>query len=215
VSEDLGGAFDVLLDVVLPVFAVAGVGFWYAGRSPFPRREIAEFVLRLTGACLVFDALSQGERLATDGLLAIAGVVADQLALPIPAVVAVPVRMLGETVVPMMLLSLGASLRMLLPADAAARSRRDRGGSVAARLALPTALAMLRLGGGWLVGQGVVALFGTAGTLVGDITVLVSALPPAVLNVVVADRYDRDPALVAAVIAIGTAAALITTPLVL
>lgn len=311
---------QVLLDVVLPVFAVAGVGFWYAGRFAFPRRELAEMILRLTGACLVFDALTRSGRLAETGALTVlsgaavvggglllgtafhgvlrtvaasglrrgtpppppfaavvlpvgfmnagnlglplaelaygeeglalamlffitmsvlhysvgvaiasggagwkdvfklpllyaagAGLLVNQLELPVPPLVARPVGMLGQTVVPMMLLSLGASLRVLLPGTGATSREADSGPG----LSLPFALSLLRIAGGALVGLGVVHAFGTAGTPLGEVTLLVATLPPAVLNFVIADRYGRRPALVAATIGVGTAVALVTTPLVL
>jgi len=48
-----------------------------------------------------------------------------------------------------------------------------------------------------------------------QVMMLHSVMPAAVINVVFAQRYDRDPALVASAIVIGTLLSLVTIPAVL
>jgi len=48
-----------------------------------------------------------------------------------------------------------------------------------------------------------------------QVILLASAMPPAVINVVFAQRYDRDPSLVASSIVLGTLASIVVIPIVL
>lgn len=292
-----------LLNVVLPVFAVAAVGFWYAGRRPFPVAAATDLIIHLTGACLVFDALSRADRFGLDtlrtpasaalGMLgtavlavlarriipslrslplgavvlptcfmnagnlglplaelafgqvgleqatlvfvtmvllmyslgvavmagrqgmgqvlrlpllhaAVAGLVVNQLGLEVPRIVAVPVGLLGRTVVPMMLLALGARLRDLVL---------DRRLS---ELPWPPILwlVLLRMGGGGLIAAGVNAMLGNEG-VVAAVVFVSGLLPPAVMNFALVEKYGHDPrasALVSGAIAAGAAAALLVLP---
>ena len=57
---------SALLEVVIPVFAIAGVGFIYASRRSFPVHVITDLIIYVTGPCLVFDALQRAEPLTFD-----------------------------------------------------------------------------------------------------------------------------------------------------
>ena len=293
-----------LLEVVLPVFAVVGAGFVYAGSRRFPVAEVTDLIIHLTGACLVFDALSGAERFGLDAarvpvsaasvffltlaLAALArravpslrvlpagavllpaafmnagnmglpvaelalgrpgfetatlvfvtmiflmysvgvgviagrggalvalklpllhaaalGLVVNQLGWGVPRPIAAPIHLLGQTVVPLMLLALGARLRDLL-----------RGGE---RRELPVRpiiyLVLLRFGGGLAAALLTNAVLGNTG-LTAAIVLLTGLLPPAVMSFALVEKYGEDPraaSIVSAAIAAGTAAALVVLPL--
>jgi predicted permease len=295
-----------LLEVVLPVFAVAAVGFWYAGYKPFPVGAVTDLIIHVTAACLVFEALAGAETFALSAarapasaaLLILGGVLtgliahkalpplrrlprgavvlpcafmnAGNLGLPLmklaygepglqtqmlffvtfaalqyslgialvrgrgglqevfrlplvyaaglgllfnqtgwrlPNAVGVPVHLLGQTVIPLMLLSLGARMRTL----AAGSGGR---GAMAAQVALITGL---RMGVGLLFGFGVNLLLGNEG-LVAKVTLLTSALPSAVMNFALVEKYSDDPAgaaVVSGAIAAGTLLAVAALPVLL
>ncbi len=291
-----------LLDVVLPTFAVAAVGFFYAGRRPFPIAAFTDLIIHLAGACLVFDALSGAERfdaatlrvplsaallvvggvgvgfvarrvvpslarlpmgavvlpaafmnagnlgLPLSGLAfgdeglriamlffvtfsalqyslgialvagrqgaqevfrvplvyaAVLGIAVNQLGLTIPKAIAIPIELLGDTVIPIMLLSLGARMRSLVVGSAANR-----------HLWPVILLPVLRSGGGALVALTVNALLGNTG-LIEKITLLAGILPPAVMNFALVEKYggsEEAPATVSAAIAVGTLFAVLYLP---
>jgi predicted permease len=295
-----------LLEVVLPVFAVAGTGFLYARWRGFPVAAVTDLIIHLVGACLVFDAMQAAPRftwatlrapasaaliifgslaigaaawralpslrrlsapavilpvafmnagnlglplarlsLGEEGLsmamiffvtfaalqyslgiriasgpggakealrvplfhAAILGVVVNQLEVDVPAVVEVPVHMLGQTVIPLMLLSLGASL---------ARLGEQKSDEPLPKLAI-VLIPLLRMGGGLLLAFAVNAMLGNEG-LTARVTYLFAVMPPAVMNFALVEKYrrdDRETALVSAAIAVGTALALVTSPLVI
>lgn len=301
-----------LLEVVLPVFLVAATGYLYAGWRRFPVSDVTDLIIHLTGACLVFDALTSAPRfslsalrvpiaavalvvggvalaalarllvpvarrasfsavalpaafmnagnlglplaqlaLGREGLnlamiffvtfstlhyslgvaiakgrggateflklpliyAAIAGVVVNQLAFEIPAALSVPVHLLGQTVVPLMLLSLGAGMRGLFD--------RLRGASVGDDERVPFALVALlpalRMGGGLLLALLINLALGNEGR-VAQVTLLAGALPPAVLNFALVEKYGtgpKDTATVSAAIALGTLLAIGVMPAVI
>lgn len=294
---------QALLDVVIPVFAVAGLGFLYAGRRDFPVAAMTDLIVHLTGACLVLDALSTADRLSLDTLrvpasavlvvvggtavaalahrllpplrslpvgavvlpaafmnagnmglpvaqlafgrpgLEVAtlffvstaalmysmgvsimagrggtkvalrlpllhaawiGILLNQLEVRLPNVVFIPIHLLGQTVVPLMLLALGARLRELLVSG----PWRE----------LPwlsiLLLTALRTGGGVSLGLAANALLGNEG-VVGHIIFLSGFYPPAVMNFALVEKYGEDPRASAAVsgaIALGAGLALLTLP---
>lgn len=138
---------------------------------------------------------------------AVLGVVFNQTQWSLPTAVRVPVHMLGQTVIPIMLLSLGARMRALIKKSEGERPP-----------LLPVVLIpLLRMGGGFLVGQLVNLAFGNEG-LVAKITVVISVLPPAVMNFALVEKYGKDPAataIVSTAIAVGTGLAIVVLPLIL
>lgn len=80
------------------------------------------------------------------------------------------------------------------------------------RLALLSAL--LRLGLGLLLGLAVVRLLAVEG-VARDVIILVSAMPSAVINVVIARQYETDPELVASVVLLTSLAAIVVIPAIL
>ena len=296
-----------LLEVVLPVFAVAGVGFWYAGYKPFPVGAVTDLIIHVTAACLVFEALAGAEPFALSAarapasaaLLILGGVAAgfvahrfvpalrslprgavvlpsafmnagnlglplmklaygdpgletqmlffvtfaalqyslgialvrgrggwqevfrlpliyaaglglafNQLGWRLPTALSVPVHLLAQTVIPLMLLSLGARVRTLVGRDGGA------GRSVMGQVAL---IAALRMGVGLGVGLLVNLLLGNTG-LVAKVTLLTSCLPPAVMNFALVEKYGDDAtaaAVVSGAIAAGTVLAVAVLPVML
>ncbi len=138
---------------------------------------------------------------------AVFGVAFNQVGWTLPTTLAVPVHMLGQTVIPLMLLSLGARLATLVSSSA------ERRPPLAPVLLLPA----LRMGGGALVALAVNALLGNEGTLA-RVTFVVGILPPAVMNFALVEKYGDDaaaPAIVSGAIAVGTVAAIVVLPVVL
>ena len=108
------------------------------------------------------------------------------------------VDLLGPPAVPLMLFSLGYRLRTL-------RARR----------LLPTAIAAaLRIGGGFAFGLAAVALLGLEGDLRRAV-LLGCAMPTAVINFVLVQRYQRDSELAASTILVSTIAAIVMIPFLL
>ena len=115
-----------------------------------------------------------------------------------PRMLMEPIEMVGATAIPLMLLNLGFQLRRLEVDDV--------------RHAL--AAVGIRVVGGFACMLLFVELFDVRG-VDAQVMMLHSVMPAAVINVVFAQRYDRDPALVASAIVIGTLLSLVTIPAVL
>jgi hypothetical protein len=75
-------------------------------------------------------------------------------------------------------------------------------------------LALLRLGLGLAVGAGVAEAFGLEGVARG-VLILDCTMPVAVLNYLLAERYQRSPADVANLVVVSTLLSLVTLPLIL
>lgn len=118
--------------------------------------------------------------------------------LPIPAVIFEPLQMLGSSSIPLMLVSLGYRLRDL---RAFAWGHAVGG-------------AALRIAGGLAVGYFAASLLGATGTN-RQVLLLYSALPSAVVNFVLAEKYGQDPELAASIVFLTTTLSLVTIPLVL
>jgi predicted permease len=107
-------------------------------------------------------------------------------------------ELLGGLAIPLMLLMLGASLGQL----DLGRARRALG------------LSALRLGLGLVVGVAVAWLFALEGALRG-VLILQSAMPAAVFNWLLAERYQRAPEDIASVVVLSTLLSLPFLPLLL
>jgi predicted permease len=116
----------------------------------------------------------------------------------LPRLVMEPIEMLADMAIPILLLSLGAQLRNLPIAE----------------LRHSVAAVVIRMGGGVAFAALFVALFDVQG-LDRQVLLLSAGMPPAVINVVFAERYGRDPGLVASSIVIGTLVSVITIPVLL
>jgi predicted permease len=129
---------------------------------------------------------------------AAAGIAVAVTGTRLPGTVMEPIRMLGAMAVPLMLLTLGVQLRGL---------------AVAALFHSAVAVAV-RMGGGFACAWLFVEALDVRGVDRG-VLLLMSVMPAAVINSVIAQRYGADPALVASAVVLGTFASLVSIPLVL
>ncbi|HAU68227.1 MAG TPA: transporter [Gammaproteobacteria bacterium] len=128
----------------------------------------------------------------------IVGLSVSSSGLNIPTFVTTPIGMLGQAVIPLMLFSLGVRLTKV--------SLNDSAIGIAVGLFCP------------IVGVGLALLL----CLVIDLSeihratlILFGVLPPAVVNFMLAEQYNRNPDQVASIVMIGNLIGLITIPLVL
>jgi len=165
---------------------------------------IGAFVIVSTGGVTFGIALSSG-RFSFGDLLRIPHlwVVAATFAFVLsdvepPGWLANTTRIVGGMSIPLMLLALGVSISRLKVIS----------------LGRSFNLALLRLGLGFLIGWGLAAAFGLEGAARG-VLILQFSMPPAVMNYIIAARYERDPGEVAGCIVVGTLLSFVTLPLLL
>jgi hypothetical protein len=118
--------------------------------------------------------------------------------LTVPDWVLETTRLLGSFTIPLMQFTLGVSLARF------ASGRLSRGLSLTA----------LRLGMGLLVGVGLSMLLDLRGVMRG-VFILDCAMPVAVFNYMLAERYQRDPVDVAGLVVLSTLVSLVSLPLIL
>ncbi len=116
----------------------------------------------------------------------------------LPGPILTTLDMLGAPTIPLMQLALGYRLY-------SAR---------ASMLATSVTASVIRIGGGVLIAWGLTTLLGLEGTT-RSVVILSSSMPSAVINLVMSQKYDADPDLVASVVAVSTFMSLVTAPLVL
>ena len=126
---------------------------------------------------------------------AAAGLAVTATGVSIPRMLSEPVRMVGDMAIPLMLLNLGIQLRRLQVTDV-------RHSLVA---------VVIRMGGGLALALLFIGLFRVGG-IDRQVLLLGSIMPAAVVNVVIAQRYDASPSLVASAIVLGTALSLVAIP---
>ncbi|MDH3521158.1 MAG: AEC family transporter [Myxococcales bacterium] len=126
------------------------------------------------------------------------GIAVSLTGIALPRIVAEPIDMLGAMAIPLMLLTLGVQLRAL-----AVRDVRDSLVAVA-----------VRMGGGFACALLFLSLL-DASEIDRKVLLLYSIMPPAVMNAVIAERYQTDPALVASAITLGTLLSVAAIPAVL
>jgi hypothetical protein len=151
------------------------------------------------GVALASGRVALGRLFATPAIyaaLAALGLIA--LEIEPPQWIANTTRVLGDLVIPLMLIALGVSLARLKVAGL----RRSLG------------VALLRLGPGFAAGLGLVWAFGLEGAAAG-VTVLQCAMPAAVFNYLFAARYGGPAAEVAGAVVLSTALSFATLPAVL
>jgi predicted permease len=117
---------------------------------------------------------------------------------PLPEFAAVTFRMVGDALIPMMLLSLGVRLTSIRWGDA-------RLGVIGAFVCPLTGIAMAAL---------LAPVLGLDRAQAG-LLLLFGCLPPAVLNFMVAEQFRQEPAKVASIVLIGNTAAALFIPLTL
>jgi len=113
----------------------------------------------------------------------------------LPRIIMEPIEMLGAMAIPLLLLNLGMHLRNL--------GLRDIRHTVV--------VVAIRVIGGATCAALFIALFGVSG-VERKVLLLASIMPAAVINVIIAQRYSRDPSLVASAVVLGTLISLVTIP---
>lgn len=189
--------------------------FWNAGNMALPCARLAFgepglqaavilFVLMVSLQSSVAIWIAKGDGGGTEMFrmpllyACVGGLAVAVLNVRVPAMVLEPVRMVGDMAIPLMLINLGVQLRALRVTDV-----RHAIVGVGIRIGGGLACALVYV---WLVGV----------TGVNRQVLLLSAImPAAVINVVIAQRYNTSPALVASTIVLGTACSVVTIPLLL
>ena len=131
-------------------------------------------------------------------LATLAGLTVSLLAIPVPEPPAQAVEMLGQVAIPLMLFALGVRLK-----DADLEHWR-----------IGLIGALLRPLSGVLIALLLLPWLDLEGQQGGQL-LLFAALPPAVLNFMLAEQYGQEPALVAAIVIWGNLASLIVIPVIL
>lgn len=156
-------------------------------------------VTSLFGVWIAKGENGLGEALRLPLLYGAAGGLAIAIAgVELPGLVMEPIAMLGAMAVPLMLLNLGLQLRTLAVTD----------------LVHSGAAVVIRMGGGFACAWLIVDFAGLSGVDRG-VLLLQGAMPAAVINAVIAERYGTDPSLVASSIVLGTLLSVVVIPLVL
>ena len=128
---------------------------------------------------------------------AIIGISINPAQLRIPELLLQPITMLGQATIPIMLISLGYRLHAV------------------ESLQLGHALggALLRIFGGFAAANIAVNLIGAEGVN-RQVLLLYGALPAAVVNFVLTEKYRQDPGLAASIVVISTLISVLTIPIV-
>ncbi len=186
--------------------------FWNAGNLALPLARLAYGDAGLEAAAVIFVTvailnstvglwIAKGENGLSEIIrMPIAYGSVGGLALAIsgqtlPRPVMEPIEMLGAMAIPLLLINLGMHLRNLV-----LREIRHTVVVVAIRVMGGAACAVL-----------FIALLGVTG-VERKVLLLASIMPAAVINVIIAQRYSTDPALVASAVALGTLVSLVTIP---
>jgi len=160
---------------------------------------VATFGQYSAGIWIWQGRISGGELLRTpltwSVALAVAIVVFE---LPVPTWILRTTEMIGGLTIPLMQFSLGVSLV----------------GLEVAKLPRSLALSLLRLGLGLAVGWALAVAFGLTGAARG-VLILDCSMPVAVLNYLLAERYQRSPSEVASLVLLSTLISLVSLPLIL
>lgn len=131
-------------------------------------------------------------------LATIAGLSVAILNIEVPVLLARPIDMVGQVAIPLMLFSLGVRLLSVNYSD-------WHIGVVAAIVTPVSGLVMAAIYLQFFaLPESQIALF-----------ILFAALPPAVLNFIVAEQFDQEPARVASIVMMGNLGSVIVIPLVL
>jgi predicted permease len=129
---------------------------------------------------------------------AVAGLAVGWGGMEPPLFVSRAIELLGQIAIPLMLISLGMALRGIRPAAVGAA----------------TFAALLRIGGGFVLAYAACEVIGLDGSM-RNVALLSGSMPAAVMNAVLAERYDADRAQVATTVLISTLLAVATVPAVI
>ena len=132
------------------------------------------------------------------GLSALAAAAVITFELPVPSVLANTTRLLGGFAIPLMLVALGVAVGEMRVTD----------------LRRSLVMASIRLGVGVIVGFSLAHAFGFTGITRG-VLILQCAMPAAVFNHLLAQRYDRSPEQVASIVVVSTLLTALALPFLL
>jgi predicted permease len=189
--------------------------FWNAGNLPLPLARLAWGDAGLEAAAVIFVTvailnstvglwIAKGEGglfeiarmpLAYGSIGGLALAISGQT---LPRVIMEPIEMLGAMAIPLLLLSLGMHLRTLAVRD----------------VRHTVVIVAIRVAGGAVCAALFISLFEVSG-VERKVLMLASIMPAADINEINAQRYSRDPSLVASAVVLGTLISLVTVPLVL
>lgn len=131
-------------------------------------------------------------------LATIAGLMVSMINIEIPLVIARPLDMIGQVAIPLMLFSLGVRLITIDYSD----------WRIGAAAAIVTPLS------GLILAMCYLALFDMPENQI-PLFILFAALPPAVLNFMVAEKFNQEPERVASIVMMGNLASIVIIPIVL
>jgi predicted permease len=127
----------------------------------------------------------------------VAGLTFNLNQIRIPDLLFQPIYMLGQATIPIMLVSLGYRLHDFR----SFKWRHAIGGTI------------VRIFGGFLIALTVVTLIGAEGVN-RQVLLLYGALPAAVINFVLTEKYGKDPELAASIVVLSTFISVFTIPIV-
>ncbi|MDI1339255.1 AEC family transporter [Polaromonas sp.] len=174
------------------------LAYGQAGLGPAVLLLVLSNILHFTVGAWVMSGRMEARSVYANPLIwaTALGLLASTLHLKLPHWLAVPLTMTGSVLVPMMLLSLGARL-------GESRVTQARIGVYGAAITVPVRLAVA-----WGLTRFLPVDEVQRGALV-----LFAALPPAVFNYMLADRFGREPDKVASIVIAGHFACVIFLPL--
>jgi len=177
----------------LAVLAYGEMGF-----GPMVALFVVSNLLHFTLGAWIIDHHAHFGRLLKNPMVwsTIAGFLFALLRPPLPDWMAVTFKMVGDGLIPMMLLSLGVRLTAIDWKDA-------RLGVVGGLVCPLTGLAM----------AGLLAPFLDLTPMQTGLLFLFGALPPAVLNFMVAEQYRQEPGKVASIVLVGNVMSVIFVPI--
>lgn len=139
------------------------------------------------------------EVLTTPVLIAVAvGWSVSSFDVPVPSLVEIPLSMLGDVVIPLMLFSLGVRLNSVTISDSKQ--------ALVMAVLCPVVGTLVALGAASVIPMTEVHR---------NILLLFGALPPAVVNFILAEQYQQNPEQVASMIMIGNLFSIVSIPVVL
>lgn len=177
---------------------LAVLAFGEAGFGPMVALFVVSNLLHFTLGAWIIDHHARFGRLLRNPMVwsTIAGFLFAILRPPLPDWLGVTFKMVGDGLIPMMLLSLGVRLTAIDWRDA-------RLGAIGGLVCPLTGLAM----------AGLLAPFLGLTPMQTGLLFLFGALPPAVLNFMVAEQYRQEPGKVASIVLVGNVLSVIFVPI--
>jgi len=186
--------------------------FWNAGNLMLPLARLAFGEAGLQAAAVIFVTMAilnstvglwiaKGENGLSEVVRmplvygSVGGLVLALSGQTLPRMLMEPIEMLGDMAIPLMLLNLGMQLRTLSIVD----------------YQHAVVVVGIRVVGGLAFATLFITLFGVVG-VERNVLLLGSIMPAAVINVMMAQRYETDPSLVASAVVLGTLLSIVTIP---